>query len=241
MELVKVEDPGVVFHEDFDLCVCGGDYTIAIAGTSNDATKTGYEAGKKNGNTANQPGCVFDYPVTVEPADKTPVASDAYIAAKGLTGWEFKYAGERPGALQLCSGGIEGFMVTPPLSSLTGATDVTIEIDIARFSSTSTDPIKVILSGGGMFTDGSVMVEAYAAAGKASASTTYANISSDTFTIGDDEYCPHSIGNNDKDKPHSYYTLHATGVTPSTRIRIDAKKGATNAPRCFVFDIKVTK
>ena len=241
MELVRQADPSVVFHEDFDLCVCGGDYMVAIAGTQNDATKTGYEAGKKNGTTANQPGCVFDYPLTVEPSDATPVASAGYIASRGLSGWEFKYAGERPGALQLCSGGISGYMITPGFSSLTASTDVTITIDIARFSSTSKDPIKLILLGDGTFTDGSVSVEAYEAAGKGAASKSYPSIGSDTFSIADDDFCPHSLANDNADKPHSFFTLHATGVTSGTRLKIDAKKAGSNAPRCFVYDIKVTK
>ena len=241
MELVKAADSSVVFHEDFDLCVCGGDFAIVLAGTSLDATKTGYEGGKKSGNTANQPGTTFDYPYVVDPADGTKAASDSYIASRGLTGWEFKYAGERPGALQLCSGGISGYMITPAFSSLTGATDVTVAIEIERFATNSVDPIKVILLGGGTFTDGSVSVEAYAAASRGAASKLYSAIGSDTFSIADDEYCPHSLGNNDKDKPHSYFTLHATGVTAATKLKIDAKKAGSNAPRCFVFDIKVTK
>lgn len=241
MEVARTPDPSVVFHEDFDLCVFGGDYIIAIPGTSSNATKSGYEAGKKGGNTANQPGTVFDYPIAPVASEAQPIASESYIASRGLSGWEFKYAGERPGALQLCSGGIGGFMITPALSSLDAVSAVTLTIDISRFSATSKDPIKVILLDGGTFTSGSASVQAYAASGKPASTTKYESINSNTFAIEDNDFCPHTLDNNDKDKPHTILTLHASGVTPSTRIKIDAAKGASNAPRCFVFDIKVTK
>ena len=59
--------------------------------------------------------------------------------------------------------------------------------------------------------------------------------------MADDEYFPHSLNNADVDKPVSHYRFEVTGLTASTKIMIDAPKGAKNAPRLFVFDIKVSK
>lgn len=237
LELVKEKDSSVIFHEDFDLCTYGGDYMVAIAGTKGDVTE-GIAPGAQGGVTANNPSVSFDYPTAVK---GTALATDDYIKNRGLSGWEFEYAGERPGALQLCAGAIPGHMTTPKLEALTSATDVTVTIDIARFSTSSVDPIKVILLGAGSFVSGSVSVEAYAAAGKAAMSKNLESLSGDTYSIVDDEYCPHTLNNGDADKPHSVFTFKVTGATSATQIKIDAPMGAKNAPRCFIFDIKVTK
>ena len=233
--LQETPDAAIVFHEDFDLCTCGGDYMVAIKGCMGNVTD-GIAPATKDGRTANQPSESFYYP-----SGGDPVATAGYISNRGLDGWEFNYAGERPGAMQLCSGSIGGYMVTPALAKLSAGSDITVTIDIARFSSTSVDPISIVLLNGGTWTSGHVEVEAYAAASTSAQGRDYAALSSDTFVIADDAYCPHTLGNNDYDKPHSVFTLHASGAGPETRIKIDAPKGASNAPRCFVFDIKVSK
>lgn len=237
-ELVKEKDASVVFHEDFDLCTCGGDYMVAIAGTKGSTTGGGLEPGTPSGVTANNPMASFDYPTAVK---GTELASADYIANRGLNGWEFEYAGERPGALQLCAGAVPGHMTTPKFESLTAATDVTVTIDMSRFSTSSVDPINVVLLGAGSFVSGSVAVEAYAATGAAAATKEYTGLSGDTFAIVDDMYCPHTNNNSDADKPHSVFTFKVKGATSATQIKIDAPMGAKNAPRCFIFDIKVTK
>lgn len=236
-ELVKAKDASVVFHENFDLCTCGGDYMVAIAGTKCKVTD-GLEPGEKAGVTANNPSFTFDYPTAVA---ATELATEDYIANRGLKGWEFEYAGERPGALQLCSGSIAGHMTTPKLEALSAATDVTLTIDMSRFSTSSVDPINIIILGAGSFVSGSVSIDAYAAAGTNAASKEYSGLSGDTFSIVDDAYCPHTLANGDADKPHSVFTFKIKGATSATQIKIDAPKGAKNAPRCFVFDLKVTK
>lgn len=233
--LEETPDASVVFHEDFDLCTCGGDYMVAVKGCMGNVTD-GIAPATKDGRTANQPSESFYYP-----SGGDPVANETFIINRGFEGWTFAYSGERPGAMQLCSGSIPGFMVTPVFSSLSSGSEITVTLDIARFSSSSVDPISLILLGGGTWTSGHVEVEAYEAASTPAQGKDYPTLSSDTFTIVDDAYCPHTLGNNDYDKPHSVFTLHASGAGPATQLKIDAPKGASNAPRCIIFDIKVSK
>lgn len=237
MELVKNADPSVVFHENFDLCTYGGDYMVAIAGTK-DSAMDGVTPGSKGGVTANNPSFVFDYPIAGTASGG--VASNTYLENRGFQGWVFEYAGERPGCLQLCSGSAPGNITTPKMSKLSAATDVTLRLDIARFSTTSVDPIKVVIVGGGEIVSGHVDIEAYKAAGTAAASKDY-TIGAASFDIVDDQYCPHTLANGDADKPHSVFTFQVKGMTPDSKVLIDCPKGAKNAPRCFIFDIKVTK
>ncbi len=233
--LEETPDASVVFHEDFDLCTSGGDYMVAIKGSLGNVTD-GIAPATKDGRTANQPSESFYYP-----SGGDPVASETFIANRGFEGWTFAFSGERPGAMQLCSGSVGGYMITPAFSSLTAGSDITVTVDIARFSSSSTDPISLILLGGGTWTTGHVEVEAYAAASAPAQAKDYPSNGTDTFSIVDDAYCPHTLGNSDYDKPHSVFTLHASGAGPATQLKIDAPKGASSAPRCFIFDIKVSK
>ncbi|GEM_PF-1128087 len=236
-EIVK-SDASVVFHEDFDLCTYGGDYMVAIPGTK-DSAMDGVTPGSKGSTTANNPSFTFDYPTAGTASGG--VATAAYLAHRGFDGWEFEYCGERPGALQMCSGSAPGHLITPKMSKLTAATDVTLTIDLARFSTTSVDPINVEILGGGQIVSAKAEIEAYAAAGTAAASKVFEITPGTSYSILDDAMCPHTLGNADADKPHSVFTFGVQGLTPDSRIKIDCKKGASNAPRCFIFDIKVTK
>lgn len=233
--LVAEEENGLIFHEDFDLCTNGGDYMVAMAGTDGNLND-GVTPGTKSKQSANNPAFTFDYPEKVT----KDVPKELYISQRGLEGWTFEFAGERPGAMQLASGSVAGRMVTPALAGAGSGCDAVLTLDIARFSSSSTDNIYVRLLGGGTIVSGHVETEAYAAAGTAAVSSDF-QVGAAEFAIADSQYCPHSLTNGDKDKPHSVYTFQLSGITSDTKIEIDAAKGKKNAPRCFVFDIKVVK
>ena len=242
--LVEAPDPSIIFHEDFDLCVFGGDYLAPADGKTCSVDVYDGFLPATGTVTQNNPCFAFDYPVKVASSEPKP----EYLEAYGLKDWVFVQAGERPSGIQLCSGTAPGSMTTPALSNIEGSTDAVIEIDIARFSTSSVDPVFVRLLNGGKFVSGSVTRDAYDAASQAGAhyaeaSTSYSSFEGDgsSFSMADDEYFPHSLNNADVDKPVSHYRFEVTGLTASTKIMIDAPKGAKNAPRLFVFDIKVSK
>lgn len=244
INVVRAEDPSVIFHEDFDLCTMGGDYIAPAAGIGSKVdVYDGYlpASASVTQNVGNFP---FDYP------DDTSSAAEAlpsYMQAYGLQDWVFTYAAERPGAMQLCAGTIAGAMTTPAFSAVQGTADALIEIDIARFSTTSTDPVYIKLLGGGSFKAASITRDAYVSAKTGSsfeeASGSYSQFSDGgaTLAIPDNDLFPHSWDNADVDKPVSHLRMDVSGITPSTRLMIDCPKGEKNAPRIFVFDIKVTK
>ena len=137
---------------------------------------------------------------------------------------------------------------TVAISSIQGSTDAVIEVEIARFSTSSTDPVYFILENGGTFKSGTITRDAYTAASQAGASFPEASTAfsgflegGTTLELADDDYFPHSWNNADIDKPISHIRLEASGLTSATKFKIDCPKGEKNAPRVFVFDIKVTK
>ena len=242
ISLVEDADPAVIFHEDFDLCVFGGDYMAPADGNACSADKHDGYLPATGTVTQNNPCFAFDYPVHVSTNDPLP----EYMEAYGFKDWVFVYAGERPGGMQLCSGSVPGSMTTPEVGK--AAASATLTVDIARFSATSVDPVYVRLIGGGTFVSGKVTRDAYTAASQAGATFAEAGTSYSSFEDGgtsfkmvDDEYFPHSLNNADIDKPVSHYSFELSGVTAQTKIMIDAPKGAKNAPRVFVFDIKLTQ
>lgn len=223
----------------------GGDYIAPADGNGQKAdTYDGYLPSSGTV-TQNNGAFTFDYPVDVSTA---PEAKPEYMQAYGFQNWVFEYAAERPGGLQLCAGAIAGAMTTPAFSSIEGSADAVIEIEIARFSTSSTDPVFVILENGGSFTSGTITRDAYVAASQAGTSFPEATSALGSFEDGgttlrleDNDYFPHSWNNADIDKPISHIRLEASGLTSATKLKIDCPKGAKNAPRIFVFDIKVTK
>ncbi len=242
MNLIETLDPSVIFHEDFDFCTLGGDYLAPGDGHgSTAATYDGYLPATTSPNQ-NNPGFTFDYPNHVSSPDALP----AYLEAYGLKDWEFECAGERPSAMQLGTGSLTGTMTTPAFSNIDGSVDVVIEIEIARFSSSSTETVSFELLGAGKFTSAQVTRDAYASAKTGSsypeARTSYTEFQKggSLFQLRDDEYFPHSWDNADVDKPVSHYRLEASGLSSVTRLRIEAPKITANA-RCFIYDIKVTK
>ena len=243
--LVETPDPAVIFHEDFDLCTLGGDYMAPAAGVGSKADVYDGYLPASTSVTQNNGAFTFDYPFDASSAAE---CLPEYMQAYGLQDWTFAYASERPGGMQLCAGAIAGAMTTPAFSAVQGSTDAIIEIEIARFSTSSTDPVYIILENGGTFTSGSITRDAYTAASQAGASFPEASTALSSFQAGgttlelpDDDYFPHSWNNADVDKPVSHIRLEASALSASTKLKIDCPKGAKNAPRIFVFDIKVTK
>lgn len=242
ISLMETPDPSVIFHEDFDLCVLGGDYLAPGDGHGSSATV--YDGFLPATTTPNQnnPGFTFDYPNHVASPDALP----AYLEAYGLQDWVFVCGGERPGAMQLGTGSLTGTMTTPAFSNIEGSVDVVIEIDIARFSNSSLEAVTFELLGAGKFTSAQVIRDAYTSTKTGSsypeASKSYSEFQNGgtVFELTDDEYFPHSWDNADTDKPVSHYRLEASGLSSATQIRIEAPKKTANA-RCFVYDIKVTK
>ena len=245
LSLVEQPDASVIFHEDFDLCTLGGDYIAPAEGNGQKVdTYDGYLP-SSNTVTQNNGAFTFDYP---EDASTAAEAKPEYLQAYGLQDWVFAYATERPGGYQLCAGAIAGYMITPAFSAAGSSTDAIIEIEIARFSTSSTDPVYLILENGGTFTSGTITRDAYTAASQSGASFPEASTGLSSFKDGnttvelvDDDYFPHSWNNADIDKPISHVRLEASGITSATKLKIDCPKGAKNAPRIFVFDVKVTK
>lgn len=245
IRLVEEPDPALIFHEDFDLCTMGGDYMAPSAGNGNKVDVYDGYLPASGTVTQNNGNFTFDYP---EDATTAAEAKPEYMQAYGLQDWVFAYASERPGAMQLCAGAIAGAMTTPAFSSIQGSTDAVIEIEISRFSTSSTDPVFFILENGGTFNSGTIVRDAYVAASQAGASFPEASTALSSFQNGgttlelvDNDYFPHSWNNADIDKPVSHIRLEASGLTANTKLKIDCPKGASNAPRIFVFDIKVTK
>lgn len=245
INLIQEADPAVIFHEDFDLCTLGGDYLAPADGNGQKADAYDGYLPSTSTVTQNNGAFTFDYPVDVSTA---PEAKPEYMQAYGFQDWVFEYAAERPGGLQLCAGAIAGAMTTPAFSSIEGSADAVIEIEIARFSTSSTDPVFFILENGGSFNSGTITRDAYVAASQAGTSFPEATTALSSFEDGgttlrleDNDYFPHSWNNADIDKPISHIRLEASGLTPATKLKIDCPKGEKNAPRIFVFDIKVTK
>ena len=243
IQLEETPDPDVLFHEDFDLCVFGGDYLAPADGYgSTIADYDGYLPGTKSP-TQNQPGFNFDYPEK----NRNNLPREGYLEAYGLDGWRFDNAGERPSGMQLCTGSVAGSMTTPAFTAIQGNVDAVLTLDMARFSATSTSPIYVNIIGDGTFDSASVRRDAYHSARTGEsfeqAAYDYTTFAGDgkQLVLEDDTYFPHSIDNADIDKPVSHYSCVLKGISASTKIQIDAPKGPSSAPRMFLFDIKLTR
>ena len=243
IQLEETPDPDVLFHEDFDLCVFGGDYLAPTDGYgSTIADYDGYLPGTKSP-TQNQPGFNFDYPEK----NRNNLPREGYLEAYGLDGWRFDNAGERPSGMQICTGAVAGSMTTPAFTAIQGNVDAVLTLDMARFSATSTSPIYVNIIGDGTFDSASVRRDAYHSARTGEsfeqAAYDYTTFAGDgkQLVLEDDTYFPHSIDNADIDKPVSHYSCVLKGISASTKIQIDAPKGPSSAPRMFLFDIKLTR
>jgi hypothetical protein len=254
LEIVK-DDPSVVLDEQFDLFCISGDYMSPANGcyvdldpSMVDGTEAGTPVGLKTAQSGTTGGnknltafksSVFSWP-DAEVTTVNKLATEAYIRNRGMEGWTLVNVGEKPGAVQLCvSKGYLGTITTPALDRLTGATDITVELDMARFSTASKNDIGFNVIGDGTLTSGEVTVD-----GKDRKTL---EVSGKQYRIGfADDICPPSVNNDVKNKPVSHFKFKVAGATSSTKISIDTNglgydSSVSSASRCFIFGIKITK
>ncbi len=250
------EAANVVFHESFDLFAYSGDYMKPANGCAVEATPDnvdGTEAGtmqawnmtNAQGANKNEVGYQkswYDWPTK---ANGKYLANEAYIRNRDMTDWTILNCGEKVGALQLSVSGTNtfGVVTSPKLTALAGPADVVLEIDMARFSSSSTNRIAIRLIGGGNFTAGEVKVD-----GQDKVDLTGDVAGNVEYMVGKDaDICPPSKSNGAVDKPVSHFRFNITGATADTQIVIDTtpdandKRDNASKSRCYLFDLKVTK
>lgn len=249
LELVKDEDPTLILDEQFDLFTYGGDAINYLVGTIYNGTAStfdGLEPGNPNDGKWSSSGSIgqlWDYP-----ALKVNIrANDDYIKNRGVQDWEFVYVDERPGAIQMNNTGQQdNYLLTPKLSKISGTQDIILTLDIARYSSTSKADIPVTILGAGSFTGGKasqtegqdangVRVEAKSGDLGSLSGTKY-NIGTDYLMTAGSSY------NASIHKPTSRFEFYISGATSDTQIKISASSASGgNAPRCFIYGIKITQ
>lgn len=248
LELVKDDDPTLIFDEQFDLFTYGGDAINYLVGTIYNGTAEsfdGLEPGTNNSGKWSSSGSIgqmWDYP-TVKVNIR---ACDDYIKNRGVQDWVFVYVDERPGALQMNNTGQQdNYLITPKFSKISGTQNIVLTLDLARYSSTSKADIPVTILGAGSFTGGKasqtegqdtngVKVEAK--------SGDLGSLSGSKYSIGT-EYLmtAGSSYNASIYKPTSRFEFYISGATAETQIKIAASSASGgNAPRFFIYGIKAT-
>ncbi|MGN0190878.1 MAG: hypothetical protein ACI39U_04415, partial [Candidatus Cryptobacteroides sp.] len=252
--LVDADD--VILYESFDLFAYSGDYLKPANGCAVNSTPDlvdGTEPGvmqawnmtNAQGANKNEVGynkTWYDYP------DKlygSVLASEEYITNRDMSGWTMKCCGEKVGAVQLSvsTANSFGYLSTPCLTAIEGTEDVVLELDMARFSTSSKNTIAIRVEDGGEFVSGSVTVD-----GKDEVDLTGDVASGNEYRAGyAADIMPPSQSNSAIDKPVSHFRFKISGATSNTRIvidtSVDADSGGTNAgaSRCFVLDLKVSR
>ena len=251
-----VDAPDVILHESFDLFAYSGDYmkpangcSVEMTPDAVDGTEPGvmqpFDLTNANGANKNEVGYMkthFDYP---DLENGKVLASELYIRNRDMEGWTILSCGEKVGAIQLSVSTAKAFgvLTTPCLEKINGTEDVILEIDMARFSTSSKNKIAVRIEGDGEFSSGEVTVD-----GQEKVDLTEAVASKKEYHVGNEKsICPPSVANGDLDKPVSHFRFGISGASPKTRISIDSSVDAnekgdnSGASRCFVFDLKVTR
>lgn len=240
LQLVEAEDPNLILEQNFDLFVFGGNYPEVCSGTaapsSNAAELDGTEPGTKGGAKYTNTGVGMWSTIIAE--NSQALASEAYIQNRDMEGWEALNVAEQPGALRLNKStdsgdkyNYSGYLLTPPLTKLTGATTITVETDMTRWAGDA--DIWITVEGAGTLTDAAVNVNG------AVAPTSYP--ASGSSFIVTNEMCS-KYANSEKPKPWTHVTLTVTGATAETRIRFDGTKGENSSVgRCLFDNIKITK
>ena len=251
-----VDATDVILHESFDLFAYSGDYmkpangcSVEMTPDAVDGTEPGvmqaFDLTNANGANKNEVGYMkthFDYP---EQVNGKVLASELYIRNRDMEGWTILSCGEKVGAIQLSVSAAKAFgvLTTPCLEKINGKENVILEIDMARFSTSSKNKIAVRIEGDGEFSSGEVTVD-----GQEKVVLTEAVASKKEYLVGyEKNICPPSVANGDPDKPVSHFRFAISGASPETRISIDSSVDAnengdnSGASRCFVFDLKVTR
>ena len=252
----RVDADNVILYESFDLFAYSGDYLKPANGCAVDSTPDlvdGTEPGvmqawnmtNAQGANKNEVGYKktwYDWP---EKLNGSVLANEAYIRNRDMTGWIMKCCGEKVGAVQLSVSTAKAFgcLSTPCLTAIKGTEDVLLELDMARFSSSSKNEIAVRIEDGGTFASGSVVVD-----GKEEVDLTESVAAKTEYRAGyASNILPPSASNGAIDKPVSHFKFKISGATPNTRIVIDASVGANEkgdnagASRCYVLDLKVSR
>ena len=251
-----VDADNIILYESFDLFAYSGDYLKPANGCAVDSTPDlvdGTEPGvmqawnmtNAQGANKNEVGYKkiwYDYP---EKQYGSVLANEAYIRNRDMYGWIMKCCGEKVGAVQLSVSTTNafGYLSTPCLTAINGTEDVLLELDMARFSSSSKNDIAIRVEDGGVFDSGSVRVD-----GKEEVDLSEAVSSKNEYRAGyAANILPPSASNGAIDKPVSHFKFRIKGATSATRIVIDASVGANEkgdnagASRCFVLDLKVSR
>ncbi len=247
------EPENVILHESFDLFAYSGDYmkpangcAVALTPDVADGTEPGemqaWNMTNAQGANKNEVGYQktwYDYPTQVS---GKVLASESYIRNRDMSGWKILNCGEKVGAIQLSVSGTDTFGVleTPALTALEGTAEVTLEIDIARFSTSSKNKIAIRIGGEGTFLSGEVQVD-----GKDSKTL---EVSGSEYQFGyEADVCPPSKSNGALDKPVSHFKFRIGNAGPQTTVIVDASVGANakrdnaSASRCFVSDLKISR
>lgn len=244
-ELVTVEDPNLVLEQNFDLFVWGGDYTLGKSkggGTSpiaddnkSAAALDGTEEGNKGG--AGYTDVFPDDWSTPGAVDETEnsIAGKVYLRNRDVEGWEFAHVAELAGTIRMNKSSKDhkysGWVMTPELAKLSGATDITVEFDMCRFGDNA-DDIHVTIVGAGTYTAATVNPNGGAAQ--------QATASGQDFVVTP-ELCA-GQSNAVINKPWTHVKLSIGGATAETRIKIDASKGKNSTDNRMMLDnIKITK
>lgn len=242
LEVVETDDPNLLLAQNFDLFVWGGDYTLASGGKGTKPA-TGTSAADLDGTEEGMAGeCTYTTPFpdiwSTEngAADGDVIACAAYLKNRDLEGWEIRRVAEHPGMVRLNKSAknshkYSGYIKTPKLSKLTGATNITLEFDICRFAGDS--DIYITVEGAGEYTAAAVNVD-----GAAKATTVAA---SGTDFVVTNELCSKQA-NAVVNKPWSHVKLSISGATAQTQIKFDGARGKDSASdRCLLDNIRITK
>ncbi len=137
----------------------------------------------------------------------------------------------------------DNYAITPKFSKISGTRDITLILDIARYSATSKADIPITILGAGNFTGGKAsQTEGKDANGVVSEAKSgdLGSLSGSVYKIGT-EYLMTAVSsyNSSIYKPTSRFEFYISGATSETQIKIAASSASGgNAPRCFILGIK---
>lgn len=233
-----VEDPSIVYNEQFDLLLGGGSYSIAMK-TYTTPMKDGKGDAYGQWNTAvskfTQPdfnGAFWDG----DDATATKGLCKEFLGALGIDEWvcaegsKFSYQFQ---ALHIGSSSCElAAVYSPKFKALTGPSEVSVNLDLFRFATGTTADVSIEVVGGGQITEGETTVD-YTDWNDRTPKSESWNISSPVtaYTLVDNDFFSHTTKWNDTSatsenakilKPISHMNFTVTGATPETRLYISS-------------------
>lgn len=222
MRLAKTPDSSLLLEQRFDLMIFGGDWTQP--NKAGDGTKIPSVA--EDGTEGGTPKSASYTTVGANMA----TVSAAYVANRGMTDWGISgYVFEFPGYIRLCNSSSDtqyGILTTPKLSSLAGASNITVSFEGLRFASAGN--IKVEVLGAGTIASASVLVDG---TGSAVAITPEADGKSFLITSAHGTKHP-----NDAAKTFSAFTIRVQGATAETQICWDTRSASKSGEARYCLD-----